>query len=494
MSNVVNVTETSNSVVVVESDNSVTVTSPGPQGIQGPTGPQGAIGPQGATGPGVAAGGATDDLLVKQSGVDYDTAWSDEIKVDQLDFDTAAGETLTAAGQMTWDADVDTIDVLLRNGTATPTLMHIGQDEYFYVKASSAITRGQVVHYTGTDGASGHILAAPFLADGTYESKTVIGVATQDADTGEFVHVLWRGKLRSFDTSLLTPGILYASTTVAGGFQSTAPTAPNNIVTVAVAVNQKNNGTILVRPTFAGSLAESEDVDVSAPSDGDVLTYSSSTEVWEGVSRPALAGDSAFTSQYAPLSATLTVASSTNTTGSRAGLPNTFFVGAGNRNFAPSSLFVWPFAVTSPIIITDWLVDIRFNSSVNTETMRAGIYNFNGDYSLGSLVLEFPILTVPTGTGLYVTSLGSSLNLSDGLYAVAWNLSSANLYFRTPQAMVGVHNMQSTNTIPARFQSGINGTVNIANPLPSTPSVPTLTISTDSVSWGPVVSISWTYS
>jgi len=266
-SNTVSVTEANNSVVVVEADNSVTVT----QTDNSFTVTTPAV---------IPLSGATDDLLVKQSAAHGDVAWQDEIKVDQIDFDTTAAETLTAAGQMTWDADVDTIDVLLRNGTGTPTLMHIGQDEYFYVKASSAITRGQVVHYTGTDGASGHILAAPFLADGTYESKTVIGLATQDADTGEFIHVLWRGKLRSFDTSLLTPGILYASTTVAGGFQSTAPSAPNNIVTVAVAVNQKSNGTVLVRPTFAGSLAESEDVDVSGASNGDVLTYSSGTGLW----------------------------------------------------------------------------------------------------------------------------------------------------------------------------------------------------------------------
>jgi hypothetical protein len=264
MSNTVSVAETANSVVVVEADNTVTVTEADNTVIV--TAPSN-----------LPFGGATDDLLVKQSATDGDVAWQDEITVDQIDFDTTAAETLTTAGQMAWDADVDTIDVLLRNGTATPTLMHIGQDEYFYVKASAAITRGQVVHYTGTDGNSGHILAAPFLADGTYESKTVIGVATQDADTGEFVHVLWRGKLRSFDTSLLTPGILYASTTVAGGFQSTAPTAPDNIVTVAVAVNQKSNGTLLVRPTFAGSLAESEDVDVSGGLSGNVLGYDGAT-------------------------------------------------------------------------------------------------------------------------------------------------------------------------------------------------------------------------
>ena len=50
----------------------------GIQGIQGPTGatgPQGPTGPTGATGPGVAAGGTTDQVLVKASNADYNTAW-----------------------------------------------------------------------------------------------------------------------------------------------------------------------------------------------------------------------------------------------------------------------------------------------------------------------------------------------------------------------------------------------------------------------------------
>lgn len=204
-----------------------------------------------------------------------------EVHTRRLRFDVANNPTPTEKGHLAWADDFDTVEILLRNGSNTPTVLHIGHDEFFYVKADAAITRGQVVHYTGTEGASGHILAAPFLADGTYESKTVIGVAMQNAAVGEFIHVLWRGVLRSFDTSLLTPGILYASTTVAGGYQSTVPVAPNNLVTVAVAVNQKNNGTLIVRPTFAPRLVECEDVLISNPQNGDVLTYDSVSGLWK---------------------------------------------------------------------------------------------------------------------------------------------------------------------------------------------------------------------
>jgi hypothetical protein len=50
----------------------------GPQGPRGPTGPQGATG---ATGPGVASGGTTGQVLVKNSGTNYDTAWSSTISI-----------------------------------------------------------------------------------------------------------------------------------------------------------------------------------------------------------------------------------------------------------------------------------------------------------------------------------------------------------------------------------------------------------------------------
>ena len=203
-----------------------------------------------------------------------------EVQTRRIRFDQTNTVVPNQPGQVSWATDLDTVEVMLRNGSVTPTLMHVGHDEFWFVKADEAVTRGQVVHYVGTEGASGHILVAPFLADGSSESKTVLGVATQDMAVGEFAHILWRGQLRSFDTSLLTPGILYSSTTVAGGFTSTRPAAPNNIVTVAVAVNSKSNGTILVRPTFAPTLNECENVAITNPQNGDVLVYVAATGVW----------------------------------------------------------------------------------------------------------------------------------------------------------------------------------------------------------------------
>lgn len=51
----------------------------GPTGLTGDTGPIGPSGPQGDPGEGVPVGGTSNQILVKQSGTDYDTGWEDLI-------------------------------------------------------------------------------------------------------------------------------------------------------------------------------------------------------------------------------------------------------------------------------------------------------------------------------------------------------------------------------------------------------------------------------
>jgi hypothetical protein len=208
----------------------------------------------------------------------------------------------------------------------------------------------------------------------------------------------------------------------------------------------------------------------------------------------ALAADTAFTSAFAATTATLTVASeSTNLRHEGLGLPNTFFVGqGGNRNFAASTLQVWPFVVTEPITVTNWVADVRTNTSASTETMRAGVYEIDSELVLGDLVVEFPTLTVPTGTGLYVTALAAPLDLLPGRYAVAWVVSASTFTLRTPQTAIPFVRLAQTNNLPARFVYGANGAYPVANPLPD-PVTNQVNIQTDAASWGPSVLLVWSY-
>jgi hypothetical protein len=74
--------------------------------------------------------------------------------------------------------------------------------------------------------------------------------------------VLWFGRLRGLNTNAFNEGdILYASTTSAGGFQTTIPTGNNNLVQVAAVIKKSvNQGVIFIRPQIEPLLFKPENV------------------------------------------------------------------------------------------------------------------------------------------------------------------------------------------------------------------------------------------
>ncbi len=172
---------------------------------------------------------------------------------DFVEFNTNPSSLPTAQGTMYWDADKETVDVILNGTTGS-----IFQDTYFFVKnqTGTSIPKGTVVRANGTVGASGRILVAPFLANGSFDSKYCIGVATETIADGADGRVTYFGAIRGIDTSMYVNGtVLYASPSVVGGFTATEPSGPtNNIISVAIVVySDNNNGEIFVRPTFVPS-------------------------------------------------------------------------------------------------------------------------------------------------------------------------------------------------------------------------------------------------
>ena len=83
---------------------------------------------------------------------------------DYLQFNVAA--TVSAAvGKIWWDGGT-TVNV----GMTANVVGHALEDSYYYIKASSAITKGDVVMFTGAVGASGVATGAPAIGitDGSY--------------------------------------------------------------------------------------------------------------------------------------------------------------------------------------------------------------------------------------------------------------------------------------------------------------------------------------
>ena len=154
------------------------------------------------------------------------------------------GGTDANAGTLSWNADEGTLDVALENGV----VLHTGQEQHFYAKASEAISNGDVVMFAGAQGNHLLIAKADEQAVG-FAPEFVIGIATQDFANNEFGYVTSFGKVRALDTSAYAEGtVLYLDPTTAGGLTSTKPTPPDHIIEIAAVTRaHAAEGTVLVR-------------------------------------------------------------------------------------------------------------------------------------------------------------------------------------------------------------------------------------------------------
>ena len=251
--------------------------------------PKGDIGPQGPMGPtftpdptGLPAG-----QLLETDGTDQ-YALTTSPSVTSINFDTS--QVLEpATGELGWNDEDGTLDL----GINGDVILQIGQETLYRVKnqTGSLIEDGTVLMAVGTLGSSGVILVAPAIADGSVPSKHIMGLATNDIPNDGEGFVTHFGKVRGLDTSAWDEGdILYADPLVPGGLTTVVPVAPQLHVTVAIVINKHaNNGTLFVRPTFGSSLSEDDQVALSNPQAGEVLTYNGT--VWQNQTAPVTSVD-----------------------------------------------------------------------------------------------------------------------------------------------------------------------------------------------------------
>ena len=200
--------------------------------------------------------------------------------VDSIQLDLAAGVDVPELGQLAWNVDDNTVSLGL--GAVS---LQLGQEEYIYIKNQSGETigNGNTVMFAGTIGNSGRILGAKGVADGSFPSKYIIGIASHDIADGEDGYVTTFGKVRQIDTSMFSEGdILFANPASPGTLSNTIPIAPNNKVTVAAVVNSDAiNGELFVRVTFADKVGELEDVYLNNINDGEMLIWRAANSRFE---------------------------------------------------------------------------------------------------------------------------------------------------------------------------------------------------------------------
>ena len=191
-------------------------------------------------------------------------------------FDTTATGVPPDIGTLAWDGGT-TLGIQMTANVLQP----VGEAQYFYIKADSTITKGQLIMFTGAVGASGVIKGAP--ATGLTDGQYLMGIAAEDIATNGFGLVTSFGHVRGWNTTGAPVGetwadgdILYYNPSIAGGLTKTQPTAPNVKATIAVVVNAApaGSGDVFVRVSTGSVLGGTDsNVQFGTLATNDLIQY-----------------------------------------------------------------------------------------------------------------------------------------------------------------------------------------------------------------------------
>lgn len=192
-----------------------------------------------------------------------------------------------APGRLVWNDEDGTIEFQLKDGNVT---LQVGQETVLRVRNAEAtpLLEGEVVYLVGSTGVHNTVRRA----DNTTEaaSDRAIGVVTETiaASPGEG-YITTHGLVRNINTNHLTEGALvYLG--VGGATTAVEPVAPAHTVVVGYCVKKSGGaGVIYVHVTAYPELSELHDVKLTAPANGDILSYDSGLGYWKNLASSAAA-------------------------------------------------------------------------------------------------------------------------------------------------------------------------------------------------------------
>lgn len=204
-----------------------------------------------------------------------------------LTFNVDPSPVSTAVGTVAWDGGT-TLGVQ----ATTNVIMRVGEAEYVYVKASSAVTKGQLCYPTGSVGASGVITVAPTplaLSD----PNQIVGVAAETIALNGFGLIQVSGTLRGFNTTGSAVGetwadgdALYYNPAYVGSMTKVKPSAPNQKTYIGEVINAATagSGSMSIRITPGSVLGGTDsNVQFGTLANGDLIQYDSALGYWKNV-------------------------------------------------------------------------------------------------------------------------------------------------------------------------------------------------------------------
>ena len=202
-----------------------------------------------------------------------------------------------AAGKMWYDGSTGAWNLGMGNGNIT---QQVGEEIFVYGKASAAITDSplQIIYHTGTVGASGVITFAPTIA-GITDVNSIIGIATEDLALNGFGRATAFGVVRGITTNGTAFGEVWADddviwyNPVTGNPTKVKPVAPYIKVQIGLVIKAGAGGSGSFQVSIGrGSTLGGTDsnVQLSAPSNGQILTYDGAATYWKNTTLTAGSG------------------------------------------------------------------------------------------------------------------------------------------------------------------------------------------------------------
>lgn len=202
-------------------------------------------------------------------------------------FDTSPQSVPTDVGTLAWDGGTT-----LGLQVTANVLMELGETEYVYVKASSAITKGQLCYHTGAVGSSGVITAAPTPLALT-DPNQLVGVAAESIALNSFGLIQISGPLRGFNTTGSSVGEtwadgdpLYYNPAYVGSMTKVKPVAPNQKSYIGEVINASSggSGSMYIR-IVPGSVLGGTDSNVQfgTLANNNLIQYDSTLQYWKNV-------------------------------------------------------------------------------------------------------------------------------------------------------------------------------------------------------------------
>jgi hypothetical protein len=440
------------------------------------------VGPASATDNALARYDGSSGKLIQNSAITLSDAGALQ-NVNEINFDTTPTGVVGGAGSLAWNNDdnAKTLDLVMEGGAI---VQQIGEETFYRVRASSAITAGQVVMFTGTLGSSGGLTAAPATGLTASTGQYLMGIAAESISLNSWGYVTHFGEVRGIDTSGSSAGevwvngdILYYNPSVTGGLTKSVPAAPNAKVEIcAVVYASASNGIVFVRPTFYPSFNQLNDVSVLTPSGGDLVVWSTANSRWQNAAQSTITAGKA-TNLAGGSAGQVPYQSATDTTG---------FTATGTTGQVLTSQGTGAPTWTTPVAAVTVTDDTTTNNTryplfadatsgtLATTYVSSTKYQFNP--STGVLTA-----TSFSGAGTGLTGTASGLSIG-GNAATATSATSATTATNLAGGANGSVPYQTGSGATTFLAAGTNGQVmTLAGGVPTwaTPDAPGITVTDD---------------